>query len=43
VELIDEARQTVRKTLSGRQLAEDLELRIPKKGASLLVRYRRLE
>jgi alpha-galactosidase len=40
VEFIDDARQAVRKTLPGRQLADDLELRIPKKGASLLVRYR---
>ena len=39
VEFIDDARQAVRKTLSGRQLIDDLELRIPKKGASLLVRY----
>ena len=42
VEFIDDARQAVRKTVPGRQLAEELELRIPKKGSSLVVRYRAL-
>lgn len=41
VELIDEARQKTAQIVTGRQLASDFELRLPKKGSSLLVRYRR--
>ena len=40
VERIDEERRTERQTLTGRELMSNLELRIPARGASLLVRYR---
>ena len=40
VEFIDEQRQKTAKTISGRELATDLSLMIPQRGASLLVRYR---
>ena len=39
VEFIDDARQKVERTVSGRELAEEWELRVPKKQGSLLVRY----
>ncbi len=41
VEFIDEARNVEKQTLSGRELTSDFELRIPKKAASLLIRYQR--
>jgi alpha-galactosidase len=40
VEFIDEARNRTTKTLSGQQLLDGAELRIPAKAASLLLRYR---
>jgi alpha-galactosidase len=40
VEFIDDARQMRVKTLSGRKLMSKMELRLPKKGSSLLIRYR---
>jgi alpha-galactosidase len=40
VEFIDDARNRTAKTLPGRQLAAELELRLEKKGSSLVVRYR---
>jgi alpha-galactosidase len=40
VEFIDEARKRSEKTISGRELTAEYELRIPQRGASLLVRYR---
>ena len=40
VEFIDEARAKQTKLLSGQELMSDLELRLPAKGTSLLVRYR---
>jgi alpha-galactosidase len=39
VEWIDEARQSRRETLSGRQLSDPQELRMEKRASSLLVRY----
>ena len=39
VEFIDESRTPLSRTLTGAELATDLELRLPKKGTSLLVRY----
>jgi alpha-galactosidase len=41
VERIDEARQSRRETLSGRQLSDPQELRLEKKATSLLLRYRK--
>jgi alpha-galactosidase len=43
VEFIDDARQTVERTIAGRDLAEELELRLPKKQGSLLLRYREIQ
>jgi alpha-galactosidase len=43
VEFIDEQRQRTAKTMSGRELAADLSLAIPKPAASLLVRYREID
>lgn len=40
LEFSDEARTITRRTATGRELADGLELRIPRPGASLLVRYR---
>jgi alpha-galactosidase len=40
VDFIDEQRQKTSKTMSGRVLSTDLQLMIPERGASLLVRYR---
>jgi len=40
VERIDEERRTERKTLAGRELMSNLDLRVPARGTSLLVRYR---
>ena len=40
VEFIDDARAVRRETLSGRELAEGFELRLPRRASSLLVRYR---
>ncbi len=40
VEFIDESYQKVNKTIPGRELATELELRLPKKQSSLLVRYK---
>jgi alpha-galactosidase len=42
VAFIDEAGQTRQETLSGRQLSEDLELRLAKRESSLIVRYRKI-
>lgn len=42
VAFIDEAGQTRQETLSGRQLSEDLELRLAKRESSLVVRYRKI-
>ncbi|HPD46443.1 MAG TPA: alpha-galactosidase [Anaerohalosphaeraceae bacterium] len=42
VEFVDEARARQSRTLTGRQL-RDLELRLPERGTSLLVRYHRLD
>jgi alpha-galactosidase len=42
VELIDEARQKVEKTIPGSELANEFELRLPKKQSSMLVRYRKI-
>ena len=42
VEFIDEARTVQTKTMAGRELMSELELRIPKKASSLLIRYQRL-
>jgi alpha-galactosidase len=39
VEFVDESRQVTTRTLSGRELAEGIELSVPRKAASLLVRY----
>ena len=39
VEFINEAREKETKTLAGRELMEDFELRLPKNGTSLLVRH----
>ena len=39
VEFIDDARQKVCKTMSGRELSCEMELRLPKKGSSLVMRY----
>jgi alpha-galactosidase len=43
VELIDEQRVVERHTVSGRALATDFELRVPARGTSVLVRYRRTD
>ena len=40
VEFIDEARTRQQRTLAGRELRRDFELRLPKKATSLLLRYR---
>lgn len=40
VEFRDENRKTSRRTLTGRELMSDFELRLPQRGTSLLVRYR---
>jgi alpha-galactosidase len=40
VEFIDEARASRRQRLTGKALMSDVELRLPKRGSSLLVRYR---
>ncbi len=42
VQWIREDRTVVRETRTGQQLAEDLELHLPHRGTSLLLRYRRL-
>jgi alpha-galactosidase len=42
VEFIDDTRQKTEKTISGRELAAGLELRLPNKRSSLVVRYRAL-
>ncbi len=42
VQWIGEDRTVVAETRTGRQLAEDLELHLPQRGTSLLLRYRRL-
>jgi alpha-galactosidase len=39
VEFSDENRKTSRRTMTGRELMSDFELRIPKPGTSLLIRY----
>ncbi len=39
VDFIDDARQTVRKVVPGRELAAETALQIPKAGSSLLLRY----
>jgi alpha-galactosidase len=39
VEFYDENRSRQQRTLTGRELAADFELRVPQKGSSLLVRY----
>jgi alpha-galactosidase len=39
VEFIDEQRSRQQRTMTGRELASDFELRLPQKGSSLLVRY----
>jgi alpha-galactosidase len=39
VEIVDESRQKQNLTLSGQELMSNFELRIPQRGASLLVRY----
>ncbi len=40
VEFIDESRTRQERTIPGRELLADFELRLPKKGESLLLRYR---
>jgi alpha-galactosidase len=40
VDFVDDNRTCVTKTLTGKQLADGVEMRIPKKGQSLLIRYR---
>lgn len=40
VEFIDDARQKTVKTLTGRKLMTEWELRLPKKGSGLVMRYR---
>jgi alpha-galactosidase len=39
VEFIDESRKKSRRTMSGEELTSNLELRVPQRGTSLLVRY----
>lgn len=39
VDFIDEAHASQRRSLTGQELMSDFELRLPKRGASLLVRY----
>ncbi|MGE5293965.1 MAG: NPCBM/NEW2 domain-containing protein [Solirubrobacterales bacterium] len=39
VEIFDEARARTEQTVSGRELMTDFELRLPRKGTSLLLRY----
>lgn len=41
VEFIDGARKTMKKTMSGRELSTEMELKLPKRG-SLLIRYERI-
>lgn len=43
VEFINEARDTLMKTMTGRELSTDLVLRIPEQPGSLLVRYKRAQ
>lgn len=43
VQWIREDRTVITETRTGQQLAEDLELHLPQRGTSLLLRYRRLE
>ena len=43
VEFIDEDRVKQERTLSGRDLLSDFEIRLPRKGSSLLIRYKALE
>ncbi len=40
LEIFDESRARTEQTVSGRDLQSDFELRLPKKGTSLLLRYR---
>jgi hypothetical protein len=40
VELIEESFTREQRTMTGRELGSDFELRLPRKGTSLLVRYR---
>jgi len=40
VEFIDEERKVEKRSMTGQELASDFELRLPKRGTSLLVRYR---
>ena len=40
VEFIDASRRSVKKTMAGRELAAEMELRLPEKKSSMLVRYR---
>jgi len=40
VQFIDDERNTVTRELSGQELMSDYELRLAKKGSSLLLRYR---
>jgi hypothetical protein len=40
VDIIDEARVKQQRTMTGKQLMTNLELRMSKRGASLLVRYK---
>jgi hypothetical protein len=39
VTFIDEARKQEKTTMSGRELMTNFELRVPQRGASLLLRY----
>jgi alpha-galactosidase len=41
VEMIDDARQKTTKTLTGRKLMSEWEPRLPKKGSSVVMRYKR--
>ena len=42
VEFLDDARHRVERTIPGHEIADGLELRLPRKHASLLLRYREL-
>ena len=41
VDFLDEARASQRRTMTGKELSSEFELRLPKRGTSLLIRYRR--
>jgi alpha-galactosidase len=43
VDFIDEARSGQQRTMTGKELSSEFELRLPKRGTSLLIRYRLLK